>query len=117
MSELILHILVPSRYEDIGALVGDLAALYALRDAVDDAIHSGSGGALLTQSDGEIYALAVVREEDMTHVCTNYANEIRPVRAEREVVPLRAVHHMMDAIRKAVQSQCVHSDAETHTPG
>lgn len=117
MSELMLHILGPSRDDDVAALVGDLAALYALRDAVDEAIHSGSGGAFLAQSDGEGYALAVVRASDMTHVCTNYTNEIRPVRSERELVPLRAVHHMMEAVRKAVQSQWISSDADTHTPG
>lgn len=117
MSELMLHILGPSRSEDLAALVGDLAALYALRDAVDDAIHSGTGGAFLMQSDGEGYALAVVRASDMTHVCTNYTNEITPVRSERELVPLRAVHQMRKAICKAVQSQWIDNDVETNMPG
>ncbi len=117
MSELMLHIIGPSRDDDVAALVGDLAALYALRDAVDEAIHSGSGGVFLAQSDGERYALAVVREPDMAQVCTNYANEIWPVRSEREVVPLRAVEHMLDAVGKALRSKWADSDVEIHTPG
>lgn len=103
MSDYILHIIAPSHYDDVAALIGDLAALQSLREAVDDAIASGTGGAFLTQSDGEYYVLPVVRVPDMTHVYTAYATQPATVRSEREAVPLRAVHGMMDAIRKSIE--------------
>lgn len=103
MSERMLHIIAPSHYDDVAALIGDLAALLALRNAVDDAISSGTGGAFMAQSDGECYVLPVVRVENMTHVHTSYAAYGATVRSERETVPLRAVNGMMEAIRKSLE--------------
>lgn len=116
MSEHMLHILAPSHRDDIAALVGDLPALHALRDAVDDAIESGTGGAFLAQADGECYILPVVRMSDMAHVFTSYAGEYAPVRSKRETLPVRAVHGMTEAIRKSLESRWTCDSAGTHTP-
>lgn len=101
MSRQILHILAPARYDEIGALVGDLVALRELRAAIDDAIRSGTGGTFLSQSDGEGYALAVVLVPDMSPVCTSYAGEIAPRRSKRETVSMRGLPRFMEAIRKS----------------
>ena len=114
MSQYMLHIVAPSHRDDIAAIVGDLAALQALRDAVDDAIESGTGGASLTQSDGECYVLPVVRVADMAHVCTYYAFEYAPIRSERETVPVRAVRGMMEAIGKALELRWTHEESDMH---
>jgi len=115
MSEGMLHIIAPSRHENVGAVVGDLAALHALRNAIDDAITSGTGGVFLAQSDGEGYFLPVVRAYDMTHVFTAYAFEAWPVRSDREMVPMRAVHGMNEAIRKSVAPAWMHDQVEAQT--
>src|SRR5471032_1803266 len=104
MSEHMLHILAHSRREGNAAIVGDLCALHALRDAIDDAIRSGTGGAFLTQSDGEGYALAVLTTPDMQTVFTAYADEIAPVRSEREMVDPRNASRFMEAIEKSHQA-------------
>ena len=101
MSRNILHILAPARYDEIGALVGDMVALRELRAAIDDAIRSGVGGTFLSQSDGECYALAVVLVPDMAPVCTSYAGEISPRRSKRETVSMRGLPRFMEAIRKS----------------
>lgn len=116
MSEQMLHILGPSRHDDVAAIVGDLSALFALRDAVNDAIQSGTGGTFLAQSDGEGYALAIVRASDMGSVCTAYAGESTPVRSARETVPMRGLPHFIEAIRKSYRGvRCGGSDP-TCTP-
>jgi hypothetical protein len=102
MSENMLHILAPSRYDSVAAIVGDITALYGLRRAINDAIHSGTGGTYLFQSDGEGYALAVVQRSDMYPVCTTYAGEIAPHRSLRETMSLRTVPHFLDALQKAL---------------
>lgn len=101
MSRQILHMLSPSRYDEVGALVGDLVALRELRAAIDDAIRTGTGGTYLTQSDGEGYALAVVLMPDMAPVCTAYAGEVAPRRSKRETVGIRGLPRFMEAIRKS----------------
>lgn len=101
MSRNILHILAPARFDEIGALVGDLVALRELRAAIDDAIRSGVGGTFLSQSDGEGYALAVVLVPDMAPVCTSYAGEINPRRSKRETVSMRGLPRFMEALRKS----------------
>jgi hypothetical protein len=103
-NHMFLHILSPSRHDNIGAIVGDLTALRTLRDAINDAIESGTGGTFLMQSDGEGYSLAIVRAQDMSSVCTSYANEVAPMRSERETILLKAVPRFLDAIRKSYQS-------------
>jgi hypothetical protein len=101
MSEQMLHILAPSRYDDVAAIVGDEPALRKLKAAVDEALRSGCGGAYLSQSDGEGYSLAIVQVPDMYPVCTTYAGEVSPARSRRETVGVRAVPHFIDALRKA----------------
>lgn len=101
MSEHMLHILAPSRFDNVAALVGDPTALLALRDALSDAIDSGSGGTFLMQSDGEGYSLAIVNAPDMFPVCTTYAGEVAPQRSKRETVSLRALPCFMEAVRKS----------------
>lgn len=115
MSEHMLHLIAPSRHENVGAVVGDLAALHALRNAVDDAITSGTGGAFLAQSDGEYYFLPVVQASDMTHVFTSYALEVAPLRSARETVPLRDVHGMMEAIRKSLEPAWIDDGTGSYT--
>jgi hypothetical protein len=104
MSEHMLHILAPSRFDNVGAIVGDYVALHALRDAINDAILSGTGGTFLMQSDGEGYSLAIVQAPDMFPVCTTYAGEISPKRSKRETVGLRAMPRFMEAVRKSYAS-------------
>lgn len=101
MSEHMLHILAPSRYDSVAAIVGDNTALYQLRTAIDDAIKSGTGGVHLIQSDGEGYSLAIVRAADMNPVCTTYAGEVAPRRSLRETVSVRAMPNFLDALQKA----------------
>lgn len=101
MSRNILHMLAPARYDEVGALVGDLVALRELRAAIDDAIYTGAGGTFLSQSDGERYALAVVLVADMAHVCTSYVGEINPKRFKREMICMRGLPRFMEAIRKS----------------
>jgi hypothetical protein len=101
MSEQMLHILAPSRFDDVAAIVGDASALWKLKAAVDEALRSGCGGAYLSQSDGEGYSLAIVQVSDMYPVCTTYAGEVSPARSKRETVGVRAVPHFIDALRKA----------------
>lgn len=101
MSEHMLHILAPSRFDSIGAIVGDRSALVALREAITDAIDSGTGGTFLMQSDGEGYSLAILNAPDMFPVYTTYAGEVAPARSKRETVSLRALPRFMEAIRKS----------------
>lgn len=101
MSRSILHMLAPARYDEVGALVGDMVALRELRAAIDDAIRSGVGGTFLSQSDGEGYALAVVLVPDMDLVCTCYAGEMSPRRSKREKISIRGLPRFMEAIRKS----------------
>lgn len=116
MSRNILHILAPARYDEIGALVGDLVALRELRSAIDDAIPSGVGGTFLTQSDGEGYALAVVLVPDMAPVCTSYAGEINPKRSKRETVSMRGLPRFMEAIRKSYRPGLIETGTVIRLP-
>ncbi len=102
MSERTLHLMSPSRYNNIAAIVGDRLALEALRKAIDMALASGSGGAFLFGSDGEGFSLAVALEKDMHSVHTSYAEERFPSRSLRELVPLRAVENFSFALEKAI---------------
>jgi len=104
MSEHILHILAPSRYDEVAAIVGDFIALRELRAAIDEAIQCGTGGTFPSQSDGEGYALAVVLVPDMAPVCTSYAGEINPARSRRETINMRALPRFMEAIRKSFRA-------------
>lgn len=103
MSERMLHFMGPSRFDEIGAIVGDRVALLELRAAVDEAIATGAGGTFKFQSDGEPYALVVALEREMDHVHTAYAAERTRVRSLRETVPMRAVRQFNEGYRKALE--------------
>ena len=116
MSEHILHLLAPSRYDEVGAIVGDFVALRELRAAIDEAIQSGTGGSFPSQSDGEGYALAIVLVPDMAPVCTSYAGEINPMRSQRETVNMRALPCFMEAIRKCYRAAPLSTRSAAHPP-
>lgn len=101
MSEKMLHIFAPTRFDRVGAIVGDTAALQRLRDAITDAIHSGTGGAYLTQSDGDGYSLAIVEAEDMTRVCVTHSSEAATRHTTRQTVGMRALPRFLEAIQKS----------------
>lgn len=107
MNEYMLHILAPSRQDGTEAIVGDLSALHELRDAIDEAIRSGTGGAFVTQSDGEGYALGVVRMPDMLTLFTAYADEVAPERSEREMVDPRSSPRFMEALQKSYPARWI----------
>ena len=103
MSAHLLHLLSPTRWDSVGAIIGDRPALEGLRDALISALDTGAGGTFVFSSDGEGYALAVALENDMHVVHTAYAREIGPVRSMRETVPMRAVQNFNAAISLAVE--------------
>jgi hypothetical protein len=114
MSEQMLHLRAPGRWDGVATIVGDREALEALRRAVDAALATGSGGTALYSSDGEGYALAVALENEMCNVQTAYAGETAPVRALREVVPLYAVRHFTAALNKALLMRGAYSLESRH---
>ena len=103
MSERMLHFMGPSRWDEVGAIVGDRVALLELRAAVDTALRTGAGGTYSFQSDGEPYALVVALEQDMHPVHTAYAAEKPRGRSLRETVPMRTVANFNDGYRKALE--------------
>lgn len=105
MSVQILHIQSPGRWDAVAAIVGDRAALQALRVAVDAALATGSGSVYVFSSDDEEYALAVALEPYMYRMHTLYAGETEPVRSLRETMPFRAMPNFSMAYCKALR-QC-----------
>lgn len=103
MSERMLHFMGPSRWDEVGAIVGDRVALLELRAALDEAIATGAGGTFSFQSDGEPYALIVAMERDMAPVHMAYAAEKTRCRSLRETVPMRAVARFNEGYRKALE--------------
>ncbi|MBY0240636.1 MAG: hypothetical protein K2X55_15100 [Burkholderiaceae bacterium] len=103
MSAHILHLLSPTRWDSVGAIIGDRPALEGLRDALNSALETGAGGTFVYCSDGEGYALAVALENDMQAVHTAYAKETAPVRWVRETIPMRAVRNFKAAISQAIE--------------
>lgn len=105
MSELMLHIQSPGRWDGVAGIVGDRDALQALREAPDDALATGSGGAFAYSSDGEGYALAVALQPTMYQVHTAYAGELSPERSLREMLPLRGVANFLPGYCKALEKR------------
>ncbi|TWI62532.1 hypothetical protein IP91_04052 [Pseudoduganella lurida] len=103
MSEQMLHILGPSRRDEIAVIVGDGPALVSLRRAIDSALLCGAGGTVVYQSDGENYLLAVALQKDMSSVHTGYANDTVSHRSLREKTPIRAVKNFWPALSKAMR--------------
>ncbi|MGV7209298.1 hypothetical protein ACLB1G_15735 [Oxalobacteraceae bacterium A2-2] len=102
MSERMLHLMSASRWDEVGAIVGDRVALLELRAAIDEALRTGAGGTFSFHSDGEPYALVVALERDMTPVHTAYAAEKPHTRSHREKIPMRAVSQFNEGYRKAL---------------
>lgn len=100
-SQNMLHILGPRRWDAVAAIVGDRAALEGLRRVLNEALETGSGGAVAATSDGEPYLLAVALQPDMQKVHTTYADEADPVRSLREQIPIRHVAGFIAACAKA----------------
>lgn len=111
VSHNMLHILGPTRWDAVAAIVGDRAALERLRTALNDALETGSGGAVVAASDGEEFLLAVALQTDMQAVHTTYADESAPLRSVREQIPLRQTTHFSDACLKAHAA----ADSLTHS--
>lgn len=101
MSENLLHIASATRASNCSVIVGDRAGLRALREALNDALGTGSGGAFLSAADGEHHAVAVILTGDMYPVYTTYAGEINPARSKRERVPISKLLNYRAAIAKA----------------
>jgi hypothetical protein len=101
MSEHMLNIVGATRMNNSSAIVGDWTALNCLREALDDALASGSGGASTYSSDGEPHAVAVILVDDMYPVYTTYADEHAPLRSGRETVPIKQLVNYSAAVRKA----------------
>lgn len=101
MSQNMLHIVAANRMNNISVIVGDRDALACLRDAIEQALVCGSGGASLLASDGEAHNIAVVFESNMYPVFTSYANEPAPARSRRETVPIGQLRHYPAALAKA----------------
>jgi hypothetical protein len=107
MSDQMLNIVGATRWNNCSAIIGDYAALQSLRDALDDALQTGSGGALQSTSDGEYHAVAVILEDDMNPVYTTYADEPSPVRSGRETVPIHHLENYRAAMEKAHEMESV----------
>lgn len=103
MSNHILHMMSPARWDSVAAIVGDRAALEGLRDALAKALAQGAGGTYVYSSDGEGYALAIALESEMHSVYTAYAGEFKPKRSLREKTPIRAVANFQAAITEAIE--------------
>lgn len=103
MSQHMLHIVGPSRFDGVAIIAGDRPALENLCRALQDALACGSGGSFAFQSDGEEYAIAVVMEPDMYPVYTSYAGESAPQRSRRETVPLEQLVNFSGALDKGLR--------------
>lgn len=101
MSEHMLHIFAPTSFDNVGAIVGDHAALRRLRDAINDAMSSGTGGTYLLQSDGEGYSLAVLEAGDMTRVCSTSRVDAPTRNNTRQMVGMRALPRFLEALQKS----------------
>lgn len=112
MSQNILHIVAANRMSNTSVIVGDRGALACLRDAIEQALICGSGGARLLASDGEPHNIAVVFEHDMYPVYTSYANEPAPARSRRETVPIEELRHFPAALDKASGAIASYSEGE-----
>lgn len=116
MSQQMLHLQSPGRWDNFAAIVGDRTALEALRSAVEAALSTGAGVAFLFSSDGEGYALAVAMEENMWDVQTAYAKKLAPSRSLREVVPMYVVENFESALHQAMRMREQFASDPAQTP-
>jgi hypothetical protein len=102
MSEHMLHIMGPGMAQDLATIAGDRAALVSLRDALNEALASGSGGIRAYCSDGEPFDVAIIAVQDMYPVCTAYSHaECGSVRSARETVAIHQLVNFHAAVGKA----------------
>lgn len=101
MSENTLHIFAPTRFDNVGAIVGDLLALLQLRNAISDAIDTGTGGTFLIQSNGEGFSLAVLHTEDMSKVRPTCRAEVPSRHTTQQTIGMRALPRFLEAIQKS----------------
>lgn len=114
MSQNILHVVAATRMNNTSVIVGDKAALESLRDAIEQAMRTGSGGTRLFSSDGEPHRVAVVLQHNMYPVYTTYAFEAVPKRSRRETLPIDQLDNYALALEKASAAEVVsHAPAMT----
>jgi hypothetical protein len=101
MSANILHIFAPTRFDNVGAIVGDQTALRQLRNAISDAIDSGTGGTHLLQSNGEGYSLAVLQTADMSNVRPPFPGDVPTGQTTQQTIGMRALPRFLEAIQKS----------------
>jgi hypothetical protein len=75
----VVHVYAQEQWHDEAFIVGDARALAQLRDAIETALASGRGSALVMAADGEGYRLHVVRHETarMDRMVLPYADSSR----------------------------------------
>jgi len=73
----VLHLYAQAFWHDAAYIGGGRAALLALRDAINDALHKGDGSAEASTSDGEVYTVHVVAmsDEDAMRQLVPYTDE------------------------------------------
>lgn len=101
MSENTLNILAPTSYDNVGAIVGDQLALMRLRNAISDALDSGTGGTCLVQSGGDAYYLTVLEVRDMSTVSPTRVAQPKRVSTTPAPVCIRALPGFLQAMEKA----------------
>lgn len=101
MSQNILHVVAGTRMSNASVIVGDRAALDSLRQAIEDALTTGSGGTSVVSSVGEPHNVAVVFENDMYPVFTTYAFEPAPERSRRETMAIDQLPNFSAAVEEA----------------
>jgi hypothetical protein len=94
-----LHLASPERDGAPAAIAGDTEALLRLRNAINDALTGGAGAARFYSSDGEIFEMVLMREQDMGTACTAYRNEMAPQRSLREVRRFDQLDNYAPALR------------------
>ncbi|GJI93120.1 hypothetical protein [Duganella hordei] len=99
MNAYFLHLASPERDGAPAVIAGDTEALLRLRNAINDAISGGAGAARFYSSDGEVYDMVLMREQDMGAAYTAYRNEVAPQRSLREVRRLEQLDNYAPALR------------------
>jgi hypothetical protein len=98
MNAYFLHLASPERDGAPAVIVGDTEALLRLRNAINDALAEGAGAARFYSSDGEVYDMMLMREQDMGTAYTAYRNEVAPQRSLREVRRLAQLDNYAPAL-------------------
>jgi hypothetical protein len=99
MNENFLHLASPERDGAPAVIAGDTEALLRLRSAINDALTGGAGAARFYSSDGEVFEMVLMREQDMGTAYTAYRNEMAPQRSLREVRRFDQLDNYAPALR------------------